>query len=248
VKVGYKLIAEGYGPVECVRQAVAAEEAGFDFVEISDHIHPWLPEQEHSGFAFSILGAIAARTERIELATGVTCPYIRYHPAIVAQAAATLALLSDGRFTLGLGAGERLNEHVVGLGWHAVGQRHAMFREAIEIIRLLWEGGYHSYDGEYLTLEDARVFDLPETPPRVVVAAGGANAAAVAAELADGIFATEPLPELTRAYRDAGGDGPAYCEVPLSWHPRSTPPPRPRTHRSASASPGGKCSRSCRTR
>lgn len=219
MQVGYKLIAEGYGPSELVRQAVAAEGAGFDFVEISDHFHPWLPESEHSGFAFSILGAIAARTERIEIATGVTCPIIRYHPAIVAQAAATLGILSDGRFTLGLGAGERLNEHVVGQGWPAVRDRHRMFREAIEIIRLLWQGGYQSYDGEYLTLEDARVFDLPDTPPSIAVAIGGPASAAIAAELGDAVFATEPLPDLTRHYHEAGGDGPLYCEVPLAWAP-----------------------------
>ena len=112
-----------------------------------------------------MLGAIAARTERLELATGVTCPSIRYHPAIIAQAAATTALLSDGRFTLGVGSGERLNEHVVGQGWPSVTERHEIFREALEIIRLLWQGGYRSYEGRHLKLEDARVFDLPETPP-----------------------------------------------------------------------------------
>ena len=116
MKIGYKLAAEAFGPAELVRQAVLAEQAGFDFVEISDHFHPWLDNQGHSPFAWTVLGTIAARTERIELATGVTCPTIRYHPAIIAQAAATLALLSDGRFTLGVGSGERLNEHVVGRG------------------------------------------------------------------------------------------------------------------------------------
>jgi alkanesulfonate monooxygenase SsuD/methylene tetrahydromethanopterin reductase-like flavin-dependent oxidoreductase (luciferase family) len=131
VKIGYKLFAEAFSPQELVAQAVRAEEAGFDFVEISDHYHPWLFSHDHSGFAWSILGTIAARTERIELATGVTCPFLRYHPAIVAQAAATTALLCDGRFTLGVGAGERLNEHVVGRGWPAAGVRHEMLREAL---------------------------------------------------------------------------------------------------------------------
>jgi G6PDH family F420-dependent oxidoreductase len=219
VKIGYKLFAEAFRPQELVRQAVRAEEAGFDFVEISDHYHPWLFSHEHSGFAWTILGAIAARTERIELATGVTCPFLRYHPAVIAQAAATTALLSDGRFTLGVGAGERLNEHVVGRGWPAVGIRHEMLREALEIIRLLWSGGYHSYRGTHLTLEDARVFDLPEAPPRVAVAIGGPEAAQLAAELGDAIFATEPEAELVEAYRKAGGDGPRYGEVPLAWAP-----------------------------
>lgn len=217
MQIGYKLFAEGYSPQELVRQAVRAEEVGFDFVEISDHFHPWLPEHGHSGFAWSILAAIAARTERIELATGVTCPFIRYHPAIVAQAAATTALLSEGRFILGLGSGEQLNEHVVGRGWPAVTRRHAMLRESLEIIRLLWLGGYHSYDGRYLTLEDAQVFDLPEVPPRIIVAAGGPAAARIAAELGDGVFATEPDAGLLRAYADAGGVGDRYAEVPLAW-------------------------------
>lgn len=219
MKIGYKLIAEAYSPQEMVRQAVRAEEAGFDFVEISDHFHPWFDSQNHSGFAWSMLAAAAARTERIELATGVTCPFIRYHPAVIAQAAATTALLSEGRFTLGVGSGEQLSEHVVGRGWPAVGVRHEMFRESLEIIRLLWSGGYHSYEGKHLTLEDARVFDLPETPPRIAVAIGGPSSARIAAELGDGIFATDPDPELTNAYAEAGGTGPKYGEVPLSWAP-----------------------------
>ncbi|AKG46794.1 TIGR03557 family F420-dependent LLM class oxidoreductase [Streptomyces xiamenensis] len=220
MQIGYKLAAEGYGPTELVRQAVAAEAAGFDFVEISDHFHPWLDNQGHSPFAWGVLGAIAARTERIGLATGVTCPTVRYHPAVIAQAAATLALLSEGRFTLGVGSGERLNEHVVGRGFpDSVRVRQDMLREALEIIRLLWRGGYRSYEGRYLRLEDARVFDLPPSPPVLVVAAGGEEAARMAGELGDGLFATEPRGELVRAYRDAGGGGPRYAEVPMAWAP-----------------------------
>ncbi|MDT0321650.1 TIGR03557 family F420-dependent LLM class oxidoreductase [Streptomyces millisiae] len=220
MQIGYKLAAEGYGPAELVRQAVLAERAGFDFVEISDHFHPWLDDQGHSPFAWAVLGSIAARTERIGLATGVTCPTIRYHPAIIAQAAATLALLSDGRFTLGIGSGERLNEHVVGRGFpDSVRVRHEMLREALEIIRLLWQGGYRSYDGRHLRLEDARVFDLPSSPPPIAVAAGGADAARLAAELGDGLFATEPREDLVRHYTEAGGGGPRYAEVPMSWAP-----------------------------
>ncbi|WP_052850297.1 TIGR03557 family F420-dependent LLM class oxidoreductase [Streptomyces avicenniae] len=220
MQIGYKLASEAFGPDELVRQAVAAEEAGFDFVEISDHFHPWLDNQGHSPFTWSVLGAIAARTERIGLATGVTCPTVRYHPAVVAQAAATLALLSGGRFTLGVGAGERLNEHVVGRGFpDSVPVRHAMLREALEIIRLLWRGGYRSYEGTYLRLEDARVFDLPDEPPLIAVAAGGHEAARLAAEIGGGLFATEARPELVYTYREAGGRGPAYAEVPLAWAP-----------------------------
>jgi G6PDH family F420-dependent oxidoreductase len=217
MRIGYKLIAEGYGPAEMVRQCVLAEEAGFDFVEISDHYHPWVSEQQHSGFAWSMLAAMAAKTERIELATGVTCPFVRYHPAVIAQAAATTQILAEGRFTLGVGAGERLNEHVVGQGWPAVHVRHEMFRESLEIIRLLWQGGYRSYEGKHLTLEDARVFDLPETLPKIVVAAGGPRAAALAAEHGDGLFVTEPRGDLVEAYEKHGGDGPRYAEVPLAY-------------------------------
>ncbi len=219
MEIGYKLIAEAYDPKELVRQTVEAERAGFDFVEVSDHFHPWLPEQGHSGFAWSILAAAAARTERIRLGTGVTCPTIRYHPAIVAQMAATNQLLADGRFFLGVGSGERLNEHVVGGGWPAVRVRHELLREALEIIRLLWSGGSHSYAGTHLTLEDARVWDLPEVAPEIAVAISGPKSAAIAAELGDGIFATEPKPELTQAYAAAGGGGARYCEVPMAYAP-----------------------------
>ncbi|MET9297388.1 TIGR03557 family F420-dependent LLM class oxidoreductase [Streptomyces sp. NPDC003077] len=218
--IGYKLATEAFGPGEIIRQAVRAEEAGFDFVEISDHYHPWLNNQGHSPFTWTVLGAIAARTERIGLTTGVTCPSMRYHPAIIAQAAATLALVSNGRFTLGVGSGERLNEHVVGREFpDAVRVRHAMLREALEIIRLLWRGGYRSYEGRHLRLDDARVFDLPEELPLMPVAAGGPNAARIAAELGDGLFATEPKADLVRHYREAGGTGPRYVEVPMAWAP-----------------------------
>ncbi|MFE6256395.1 TIGR03557 family F420-dependent LLM class oxidoreductase [Agromyces sp. NPDC057865] len=217
MRYGYKLSAEGFDPKELVRQAKLAEASGFDFVEMSDHYHPWLDSQGHSPFAWTVLGAIAAETDRIGLATGVTCPTVRYHPAIIAQAAATLAIVSDDRFTLGIGAGERLNEHVVARGFPAVAQRQAMLREALEIIRLLWEGGYRSYRGEYLDLEDARVFDLPERLPVIAVAAGGPDAAELAAELGDGLFGTEADAELLGAYRDAGGTGPRYGEVGLAW-------------------------------
>ncbi|HYH61144.1 MAG TPA: TIGR03557 family F420-dependent LLM class oxidoreductase [Solirubrobacterales bacterium] len=219
MQIGFKLFAEAFGPNELVSQAQRAEQAGFDFVEISDHFHPWLDSHGHSPFAWSVLASIAAKTERLELVTGVTCPSIRYHPAIVAQAAATTQILSGGRFTLGVGAGERLNEHVVGKGWPEVGNRHRMFREALEIIRKLWEGGYRSYRGEFLSIEDARVFDLPDELPPIVVAGGGPQAAKVAAELGDGLFATDPDSDLIQAYADAGGEGLKYSEVPLAWAP-----------------------------
>ena len=219
MQIGYKLASEAFGPKEIIDQAVRAEQAGFDFVEMSDHYHPWLDVQGHSSFTWTVLGTIAAKTERLGLATGVTCPTIRYHPAIIAQAAAALAIVSDGRFVLGVGAGERLNEHVVGQGFPSVRGRHERRREALEIIRLLWSGGYQSYEGKHLQLEDARVFDLPDELPLIAVACSGPASVQLAAELGDGIFATEPQAELVQGYRQAGGQGPGYVEVPLSWAP-----------------------------
>lgn len=219
MKIGYKLATEAFDPKQIVVQARQAEQAGLDFVEISDHFHPWLDTQGHSGFTWSILGTLAAVTDRIGLATGVTCPSFRYHPAIVAQAAATVAILSDGRFTLGVGSGERLNEHVTGQEFPGVHRRHERLREALEIIRLLWQGGYRSYQGRHLQLEDARIFDLPETLPPIAVAVSGSASVAVAAELGDGIFATEPKPDLVTGYRAAGGTGPRFAEVPVAWAP-----------------------------
>lgn len=220
MRIGYKLATEAFGPEEIVRQSVLAEAAGFDFVEISDHFHPWLDDQGHSPFTWPLLGAIAVRTERVALVTGVTCPTLRYHPAIIAQAAATTALLCGGRFTLGVGSGERLNEHIVGRGFpDTVRVRHEMLREAVEIIRLLWRGGYQSYEGRYLRLEDARIFDLPAEPPLIAVAASGRPSAELAAEVGDGLFATEAKPQLVEDYRQAGGTGPRYAEVPVAWAP-----------------------------
>ncbi|MFI7437878.1 TIGR03557 family F420-dependent LLM class oxidoreductase [Micromonospora haikouensis] len=219
MRIGYKLASEGFGPKEIIRQAIRAEEVGFDFVEMSDHFHPWLDVQGHSSFTWTVFGAIAAQTERVGMVTGVTCPTVRYHPAIIAQAAATLAIISDGRFTLGVGAGERLNEHVVGQGFPSVHDRHERLREALEIIRLLWQGGYQSYEGKHLHLDDAQVFDLPDQPPVIAVAASGPASVAIAVELGDGLFATEPKPDLVQAYQRGGGSGPRYAEVPMAWAP-----------------------------
>lgn len=218
MKIGFKLATEALPPEEVVRQTVAAEKAGFDFVELSDHYHPWLEAQGHSGFTWSMLGAMAVKTERIGLVTGVTCPSFRYHPAIIAQAAATVAILSGGRFTLGVGAGERLNEHVIGTPkFPGVHERHEYLKEALDIINLLWRGGYQNYDGKHLQLEDARVFDLSDELPVIAVAAGGKESAAIAAEKGGGLFATEPKTEIVDAYRKAGGNGPKYAEVALAW-------------------------------
>ena len=210
-------MSEEHGPADLVRNAVRAEELGFDFVAISDHYHPWLESQGHSPFAWSVLGGVAARTERIGLATAVTCPTLRYHPAILAQAAATLAVMSSGRFTLGLGSGELLNEHVVGMEWPAPRIRQDMLAEAIEIMQLLWKGRMVSHDGDFFEVDRARIWDVPDDPPTIAVAAGGPAAARLAAESGAGLFATDPDRKLVNAWKRDGGDGPAYAEVGLCW-------------------------------
>jgi G6PDH family F420-dependent oxidoreductase len=173
MKIGYTMMCEQSGPKELVRDLVQAEEAGFDYSVISDHYFPWLEEQGHSPYAWSVLGAAAQATSTIPLMTYVTCPTRRYHPAVVAQKAATLQLLSDGRFTLGLGAGENLNEHVVGGGWPGVDVRHEMMVEAVEIIRALLAGGYVRHQGRYFDVESAKLWDLPDQPPSIGIAVSG---------------------------------------------------------------------------
>ncbi|MFQ1002327.1 TIGR03557 family F420-dependent LLM class oxidoreductase [Modestobacter sp. SSW1-42] len=219
MEFGFKLTTEAFGPKEIIEQAVRAEQLGFDFVEASDHFHPWLDNQGHSANTWLLFANIAARTERIGIVTGVTCPSFRYHPALVAQQAATLQIISDGRFTLGVGSGERLNEHVIGRDWPSVRVRHEYFREALEIIRLLWQGGYRHYEGKHLQLDDARIFDLPDRLPEICVAVSGPKSIQIAVELGDGLFATEPRSELVSGYTDGGGTGPKYVEVQLAWAP-----------------------------
>src|SRR3954468_5425281 len=161
-RFGYTLMTEQSGPKDLVRYSVAAERLGFDFEVSSDHYFPWLDAQGHAPHAWTLLGAVAQATERVELMTYVTCPTLRYHPAVVAQKAATLGVLSDGRFTLGLGAGENLNEHVVGERWPAVGERHDMLEEAVEIIRELLSGERLTYDGVHFRVDSAKLWDLPD--------------------------------------------------------------------------------------
>ncbi len=217
LKLGYKLMAEEHAPSDLVHNAERAEQAGFDFAAISDHFLPWIDEQGHAPFAWSVLGAIAGRTEHLGLMTSVTCPTMRYHPAVIAQAAATMALLSDDRFTLGLGSGERLNEHVIGAGWPGVPERQEMFAEAIDIIHGLLTGELSSYSGVHLQLDNARLYDCPDRAPQIVVAAGGSKAAQLAAEKGAGLMITEADPELIEAYRSAGGSGPLYAEMSLCY-------------------------------
>ncbi len=215
IKLGYKLMSEEHGPVDLVRNAQRAEQVGFDFAAISDHFSPWLEEQGHSPLAWAVLGSIASVTQRLGLMTAVTCPIMRYHPAIIAQATATLALLSSNRFTLGLGAGERLNEHVVGAGWPGVGERQSRFSEALDIIQGLLTGDLKNYRGKYFCLDQARLFDLPEIKPPVVIAAGGPQAARLAGAKGDGLMATEARTELVESYRSAGGSGLRFAEVAM---------------------------------
>jgi len=215
---GYSLMCEAKAPRALVEEARKAEAAGFDFVTISDHIHPWLYSQQHSGFAWSILGSIVEATERIRLATMVTCPTFRYHPVIVAQAAATVAVLSEGRFVLGLGAGERLNEHVVGAAWPSIDERHERLAEAIDIITLLHGGGYASYHGDHYDAEDVRIFDLPDQPMEIFAAASGVRGAALAAEAGVGLCNTAPDPEPVAAFVSGGGDAAAtWSQVGMAW-------------------------------
>jgi G6PDH family F420-dependent oxidoreductase len=212
LKLGYKLMSEEHGPADLVRNAVRSEQAGFDFAAISDHFFPWLDEQGHSPLAWSVLGAIAHATHEIGLMTAVTCPTMRYHPAVIAQGAATLGLLSEDRFTLGLGSGERLNEHVIGAGWPGVVERHERFEEAIDIIQGLLAGKIRNYRGKHLRLENAHLYDRPKKKPQVIIAAGGPEAARLAGEKGDGLMATEADRGLIDAY---GGKGPRYAEVAM---------------------------------
>lgn len=177
---GYTMMCEQAPPDQLVRDVRSAEGAGFDFSVISDHYQPWLHSQGHSGYAWSVLGAAAQATERIPLMTFVTCPIVRYHPAVVAQKAATVQILSGGRFRLGLGAGENLNEHVVGQGWPLAGVRHEMLTEAVEVISKLFDGGDVAYRGEYFDVEQARLWDLPETRVPIGVAVSGKSSCRLA--------------------------------------------------------------------
>jgi G6PDH family F420-dependent oxidoreductase len=218
-RFGYTLSSEEHGPGDLVRNAVAAEEAGFDFVSISDHFHPWIGEQGHSPFVWSVLGAIAARTERLDLAVGVTCPTVRIHPAIIAQAAATTSLLSDGRFTLGLGSGEALNEHILGHRWPPPPVRQAMLEEAITIIRDLWTGETVDHRGDFYEVENAKLFDAPDREVPIVVSGFGPQAVELAARIGDGYWGHLPDREVIEQYRSQGGTGPRYAQVDVCWAP-----------------------------
>jgi len=219
MQLGYTMMTEQVGPKDLVRHVVGAEEVGFDFSVCSDHYFPWLDEMGHSPHAWTVLGAAAQATSRIPLMTYVTCPTFRYHPTVVAQKAATLQLLSDGRFTLGLGSGENLNEHVVGGGWPPVDVRQEMLVEAIHIIRALFDGdGYTNFRGKHFQVESAKLWDLPEQRVPIAVAASGRHAATIAGELADALVAGAPNPEHVEWFDAAGGAGkPRYGQLPIAF-------------------------------
>jgi coenzyme F420-dependent glucose-6-phosphate dehydrogenase len=217
ITLGYKLSSEEQTPADLVRHARRAEEAGFEFALISDHFHPWIDRQGQSPFVWAVLGAVGQATRRLRVGTGVTCPTVRMHPAIVAHAAATTAVLMPGRFFLGVGTGENLNEHVVGGRWPETEVRQEMLEEAIQVIRLLWQGGNQSHHGRHYTVENARLYTLPDAPPSLVVAVGGPKSAAVAARAGDGLVGTSPEKEMLDAYAKAGGRGPRYGELTVCW-------------------------------
>lgn len=218
VEIGYALSSEEHPPKTLVRNAQKAEELGFNFALISDHYHPWIDAQGHSPFVWSVIGGIAAVTERIRLGTGVTCPIMRIHPAIIAQAAATSAAMLPGRFFLGLGTGEALNEHILGNHWPMVTVRQNMLEEAIDIIRMLWEGTEVNYWGEFFTVENARIYTLPEELPPIHIAASGSGTAGLAAQIGDGLISTAPDEEVVKAFKSNGGDGkPLTGQVTVCW-------------------------------
>src|SRR5437764_4768758 len=212
------MMCEQSAPRDLVNDVVAAEGAGFDFAVISDHYFPWLEEQGHSPYAWSVLGAAAWATSRIPLMTYVTCPTFRYHPAVVAQKAATVQLLSKGRFTLGLGSGENLNEHIVGAGWPPVDVRHERLTESVEIIRSLFSGGYVNHRGKHFHVESARLWDVPEEAPPIGIAVSGKQSCDLAGRLGDVMVAVEPNAELGKMFDAAGGNGkPRIGQIPVAY-------------------------------
>jgi G6PDH family F420-dependent oxidoreductase len=217
VRIGYALSSEEHEATDLVRNAQRAEAIGLDFVSVSDHYHPWVDAQGHSPFVWAVLGGIAATTERVGVATGVTCPIMRIHPAVIAQATATVATMLPGRFSFGVGTGEALNEHVTGAHWPEADVRLEMLDEAVHVIRELWEGGLYSHRGTHFTVENARLYSVPDTPPPVIVSGGGQKSAELGGRIGDGFWGMGPNAELLETYRKAGGDGPAYAQVTCCW-------------------------------
>ena len=219
MRIGYFLSSEEFGPLELVRQARLAEQAGFQGLWISDHFHPWSEEQGHSPFVWSVIGAVAEATSRIKVMTAVSCPTVRVHPAIIAQAAATSAILLEGRFALGLGSGEALNEHIHGDRWPPADQRLEMLEEAIGVIRMLWEGGMRSHRGHHYTVENARIYDLPEHLPPIVISGFGPKSIRLAARIGDGYCTTMPDAAAVASFREtAGSHRPVLGGMKVCWN------------------------------
>jgi coenzyme F420-dependent glucose-6-phosphate dehydrogenase len=220
VEVGYKLSSEEHGPRELVENAGLAEAAGFSFAMISDHYHPWTSKEGQSPFVWGALGGISQSTDKMQIATGVTCPTIRIHPAIIAQAAATAAALLPGRFVLGVGSGENLNEHILGDRWPPAPVRIEMLEEAVEVIRTLWKGGMQDHYGWYYIVENAQVFSLPDENPPIAIAAEDEISAELAGRAGDGLINPGSNAEkVIGIFRDSGGAGkPAYIEFSACYH------------------------------
>lgn len=217
-QLGFALSSEEHLPNDLVRQARMAEDAGFTFALISDHYHPWVDSQGHSPFVWAVIGGISQATKTLRLGTGVTCPTTRIHPAIIAQAAATANTMLEGRFFLGVGSGENLNEHILGDVWPGPHTRLEMLEEAIAVIRQLWEGGYQSFDGVYYEVDNARIYTLPPRSTQIMVAAAGPSAARLAGECGDGLIGTSPDRELIQSFDAAGGSGkPRYGQLTVCY-------------------------------
>jgi G6PDH family F420-dependent oxidoreductase len=218
VHIGYALSSEEHPAEDLVRFATRAEQAGFEYAMISDHYHPWIDRQGQSAFVWSVLGGIARETTHLRVGTGVTCPTMRYDPAIVAQAAATVATMMPGRFMLGVGTGEALNEHITGDHFPAWEVRADMLEEAVGIIRELWSGALVRHYGEFFTVENARLYSLPDEPPPIIVAAAGPRATELAARIGDGLINYAPDPDVVTLFRGAGGgDKPRYIQYNVCW-------------------------------
>ena len=218
ISIGYALSSEEHPPADLVRHAALAEQHGFEFALISDHYHPWVDAQGHAPFVWSVLGAIAQATDRLEVGTGVTCPTMRIHPGVVAQAAATTAAMFGDRFFLGVGTGENLNEHILGDHWPAYEERREMLIEAVEVMRGLWKGDQFNHQGDHYVVENARIYTLPAAPPPIMIAAAGPESAAMAGKWGEGLIVTAPDPEVIDAFRRGGGAGkPVYGQMTGCW-------------------------------
>jgi coenzyme F420-dependent glucose-6-phosphate dehydrogenase len=216
--IGYAISSEEHAPNDIVQHARRAEEVGFTYALISDHFHPWVDRQGHSPFVWSVIGGIAQATRRLRLGTGVTCPTIRIHPAIIAQAVATCAAMMPGRFFLGVGTGENLNEHILGDRWPPHDVRAEMLEEAVDVMRTLWQGGNQTYRGRHYTVENARLYTLPDTPPAVMVAASGPRAAELAGRIGDGLINVSPDSQVRERFEASGGSGkPRYGQLTVCW-------------------------------